>query len=164
MNRQKVLRSPLKRKDLQSRFLALGISLAPLVGGELYNKGYQIPYECPIHYFTGLPCPTCGMTRSIMAAMRGEWKASLGYHLFGPFFILILSGIIINIIIEFVAKRSTFLFHFLIIYSHRLTTIFLCTLIGYHLTRLVIMYQEGFLIDSILNSPLGKLFSLSYVI
>jgi hypothetical protein len=39
---------------------------------------------CVFHSITGHSCLTCGMTRSLHAIMRGDFAASIRYHLFGP--------------------------------------------------------------------------------
>ncbi len=46
----------------------LGIGNAPHLGICLWKA------------ITGLPCPTCGLTRSLASAFRGEWSASLWFH------------------------------------------------------------------------------------
>ena len=40
-------------------------------------------WPCPLRLLTGLPCPFCGITRSLASAMRGDWTASLAYHPLG---------------------------------------------------------------------------------
>ena len=35
---------------------------------------------CPLHRLTGLPCLTCGLTRSVCLFARGDWGASLRMH------------------------------------------------------------------------------------
>jgi len=35
---------------------------------------------CPWKTIFGSPCPTCGITRSLAAAMRGDWRISLSLH------------------------------------------------------------------------------------
>jgi hypothetical protein len=42
-----------------------------------------IPDTCSFKNLTGLPCPGCGLTRSIVAAMHGDFRASLMYHRLG---------------------------------------------------------------------------------
>jgi Protein of unknown function (DUF2752) len=39
-------------------------------------------WSCPIRNFTGCPCPTCGMTRAVMAIGHGQWSAAWHYHAF----------------------------------------------------------------------------------
>jgi hypothetical protein len=57
----------------------------------LKNENNSLEYEqsfCTIKLFTGLPCPTCGMTKSIVYFYDGNFKKSLDYHLFGPFLVI----------------------------------------------------------------------------
>lgn len=39
---------------------------------------------CPFRHLTGLPCPLCGMTRSVLCFFQGDWHASLLWHPLGP--------------------------------------------------------------------------------
>lgn len=38
---------------------------------------------CPSRALTDIPCPGCGLSRSISCAVRGMWSESFGYHPFG---------------------------------------------------------------------------------
>jgi hypothetical protein len=38
------------------------------------------PLACPFRTLTGLPCPLCGMTRAVVAAMHGHVVASLRFN------------------------------------------------------------------------------------
>jgi hypothetical protein len=49
----------------------------PAVGGE----GSTL---CALRRTTGLPCLTCGMTRSFCALGRGDLREAFGYHPLGP--------------------------------------------------------------------------------
>lgn len=42
---------------------------------------YQITdVGCPIRRFFGIPCPTCGMTRSLLSLLKFDIKGSLEYN------------------------------------------------------------------------------------
>lgn len=38
---------------------------------------------CPSRWLNGLPCPGCGLSRSVSCAIRGMWLESWSYHPFG---------------------------------------------------------------------------------
>ncbi|MEO1131882.1 MAG: DUF2752 domain-containing protein [Cyanobacteria bacterium J06639_1] len=42
------------------------------------------PFACPILALTGVPCPSCGMTRSVVSLVRGQVGEAIAYHAFGP--------------------------------------------------------------------------------
>jgi len=43
----------------------------------------SIPNTCTFKNLTGLPCPGCGLARSIVAAMHGNFTDSFGFHRLG---------------------------------------------------------------------------------
>ena len=42
----------------------------------VYWLGRPILFECGIRARYGVPCPTCGMTRSVVLALHGNWTAA----------------------------------------------------------------------------------------
>src|SRR5689334_7885096 len=42
------------------------------------------PVLCPLRLTLGIPCPSCGLTRSFCAVSHGAFAAAFGYHLLGP--------------------------------------------------------------------------------
>ena len=51
--------------------------------GKVTLLGYTIPSLCMFHNFTGLDCPGCGITRSFIYALHGQWHNSYLMHLWG---------------------------------------------------------------------------------
>lgn len=58
-----------------SVFLAAG-----LIAGAWLFSGLPTPL-CPLHAITGIPCPTCGMTRGLRCLLHGNCAAAF---LFNP--------------------------------------------------------------------------------
>ncbi|MEB3259915.1 MAG: DUF2752 domain-containing protein [Cyanobacteriota bacterium] len=40
--------------------------------------------SCPLRALTGVPCPTCFLTRATSAALIGQWPTAVRLHAFGP--------------------------------------------------------------------------------
>jgi hypothetical protein len=66
---------------------ALGIAMVG--GGLVYilisGGGFNI-LPCPLKESTGLPCPGCGMSRSCIAFLKGDFLEVLRQNPFGPVF------------------------------------------------------------------------------
>jgi hypothetical protein len=68
----------------RQRRLGLG-SLAVLLVLALRARGVPLLLPgCPWRAFTGVPCPTCFLTRSALATLKGDLGEALELHLFGP--------------------------------------------------------------------------------
>ncbi len=61
---------------------AARLSSGALVAGGLLWAASPLhpPLLCPLRTLTGVPCPLCGMTRAVSAAMRGDLWASLRFQ------------------------------------------------------------------------------------
>ena len=96
----------------------------------LYLKNYySLPgISCPIRQLTGIPCPTCFLTRSTCLALQGDLEDSFKMHIFGPFIALFL------IIWSIKSIKTKKLFPFLI--NEKLFLISLLSLISYWIFRL----------------------------
>ncbi len=41
-------------------------------------------FSCPLRALTGIPCPTCFLTRATCASLRGDFGDAIQLHAFGP--------------------------------------------------------------------------------
>ena len=74
-----------------NRFLArlqhAGFLLPAGFTGFLWLKSHHpaLPgWPCPLRALTGIPCPTCFLTRATGLALQGDLVASVQVHAFGP--------------------------------------------------------------------------------
>jgi hypothetical protein len=61
--------------------------LPSVLTGTLWLKGLhpELPgWACPLRALTGVPCPTCFLTRATAAALSGDLQESIHWHAFGP--------------------------------------------------------------------------------
>ena len=91
---------------------------------------------CPLRALTGVPWPTCFLTRATSAALTGDLGSSLRWHLFGP---VVAGGLILW---SAVALRQRRLFP-LQPRSKALIGIGIA-LVAYWIVRLVLSYGFGF--------------------
>jgi hypothetical protein len=69
-------------------------AIAALLGAAaMTDPTHPLPFEvCLFHTLTGLPCPTCGMTRAVCHAVHGHWAQSVAWHPAGLFLAAGLAG------------------------------------------------------------------------
>ncbi|SBO44901.1 DUF2752 domain-containing protein [Cyanobium sp. NIES-981] len=57
------------------------------ITGYLWLKGAHpgLPgFACPLRAITGIPCPTCFLTRATAASLQAQWGEALSQHALGP--------------------------------------------------------------------------------
>ncbi len=64
--------------------ILLGALLLTPSNGQLRLGPITLPGLCMLRETTGIPCPGCGLTRSLVAAVRGDWSSSFAFHRLGP--------------------------------------------------------------------------------
>jgi hypothetical protein len=75
--------------------------LGVLSGGETGDG----PVLCPFRLATGLPCPFCGLTRSMLAAGGGDWETSLQLSPLGPVVLVLAAPILVWIAVATARRR-----------------------------------------------------------
>jgi hypothetical protein len=74
--------SPLTWNDRAAVMLASG-SLGAVSLGAVTGMTAEGPTLCPFRVITGLPCPFCGVTRSLFALGRGDLESSVQFSPLG---------------------------------------------------------------------------------
>ncbi|NJK62531.1 MAG: DUF2752 domain-containing protein [Synechococcaceae cyanobacterium SM2_3_1] len=87
----------------RSRGLGLGLGAAPLSIAVFTSHGGHFPLPpCLFLSLSGIPCPTCGMTRSVVASVQGHWGEAVRYHAFGPLLLGALGLLMLHLSLELV--------------------------------------------------------------
>lgn len=109
----------------------------------LNNSNEKLDKEqsfCPLKATTGFPCPSCGITKSIVYFYDGNIIKSLSFHLFGPLVVSFCLFIIILFSVELITKKVYFRKWF---FNRKLAYYLAAFLVVYHIIRLVLFVQEN---------------------
>src|SRR5690348_8340698 len=82
-------------------FLLLAAALAPMPATGATSVG-GVPSLCLFHHLTGLPCPGCGMTRSVVCCAHGAWGQAVAFHPLGP---LVFAGLVLAVAARLFPQR-----------------------------------------------------------
>ena len=90
---------------------------------------------CPFKLATGLPCPGCGLSHSIISISHGNFIEAVNQHLLGPIVYLFLIIILFKTLIELILKKDIVLLSKSVIYKSCYAFAFvLCV---YHAIRII---------------------------
>ena len=80
-------------RELRATWLAAAV----FVGGALLPPAWAAagPPLCPFRLLTGLPCPGCGLTRSLVSLLHGDLTAAVYFHPLGPIAACVLLALVI---------------------------------------------------------------------
>ncbi len=141
----------LERQWRQSALLLEGAGLIYLINAR--SGGPTL--LCPLRAWTGIPCPCCGMTRSLSALVVGDWRRSWDWHAFGMPLALVALLCGLGWSLELLTRRRSPLLDRLTRSLLRLWSLGLLALLVYHGIRLGYWWQQGWLSAWIAASPLG---------
>ena len=69
--------------------------LAPPPSGDGRSL-FGLPSLCPFRNLVGLPCPGCGITRSVVCAAHGHWREAVAFHPAGPLILALLVALTLD--------------------------------------------------------------------
>jgi hypothetical protein len=76
-----MVRRHLHPRELNHEAIWLGVSLVSLCGVWMWLGPLHLPAPpCAFHHWTGLPCPTCGVTRCVREILHWDWLAAAGIN------------------------------------------------------------------------------------
>lgn len=79
--------------------LAAAVLVPPAGGNGAHILG--LPNLCLFHFLTGLPCPTCGMTRAVICCAHGDLAGAWRFHPLSPLVFLLLIALSVQAIFPF---------------------------------------------------------------
>ncbi|WP_330202706.1 DUF2752 domain-containing protein [Cyanobacterium sp. Dongsha4] len=148
----------LSNSDIKIRFFQFLLLTSPLVASYFFSYStYKSPFSCPILAFTGIPCPSCGLTRSFLSLTRGNVWESFSYHLFGPVIYSSLIVFSLHLLLEIFYKKKIRNKYSTVINDIKIKYLILVSFIIYYVFRLLYLQINGDLINNFQHSPLGEI-------
>jgi hypothetical protein len=119
--------------------------------------GGKLGWPCPLKSWTGVPCPTWGMTRSFTAMAQGKLAESAGFHGLGPILFILLGLATLHLGWECLTRRPLNWFYRPWLRRRSVWIGGLGIYVSYHATRLQTLAASGDLTINFTQSPLGQL-------
>jgi len=141
------LREPVLARILKSRATCVAITSAAILQLSLGALGLPA-WRSLLHSTFGIPDFGCGLTRAILALLRGDWQTSLMFHAFAPLFVVALTLVALAAILPDKLRAETVAWVETIERRTGLTAILLSGLVLYWLARLLIMGEAFILLVS----------------
>jgi hypothetical protein len=85
--------------------LLAGTLLLPLLAFDWVTASGSLVL-CPLRAVTGIPCPSCGLTRALAHLERGHWADAVRFHPFSPLVFLLVLALVVMLVFELVTHRA----------------------------------------------------------
>lgn len=137
------LREPILTSFLKNRPICLAITAVTILQLSLVFFGLPA-WQSPTHALFGVPDLGCGLSRAIVALLRGDWQTSLTFHAFAPLFIIALTLIAFAAVLPSVIRDKVAAWIEAAERRTGLTALLLIGLVVYWLARVLIMREAFF--------------------
>lgn len=131
-------RRPILAPLLKNRITCAAVTGATILQLSLVMAGLP-GWRSPFHSIFGLPDPGCGLSRAIVALLRGDWATSVTFHAFAPLFVIALTLIALSAVLPRWPRDKVAAWVAGLEHRTGLTAILLVGLVVYWLARLLIM-------------------------
>jgi hypothetical protein len=119
--------------------LLAGSLLLPLLAFDWVTSSNSLVL-CPLRAVTGIPCPSCGLTRALAHLERGHWTEALKFHPFSPLLLILALALIILLFLE-LATHKAIIFNPL--KSRRNIYFLFAVVVVFQISRTVIFFANG---------------------
>ena len=133
--------TPILAPLMESRATTIVISAAVAIQcglTALHVEGWQ----CPLLSTLGVPCPGCGLSRSVTAFARGDWQYSFTMHAFAPLFFIAALLVAAAALLPDRQKRSLIKTVEALERRTAITAILLIAFVIYWLVRLLLFHES----------------------
>jgi hypothetical protein len=95
---------------------------------------------CPLRAVTGIPCPSCGLTRALAHLERGHLGLALQFHPFSPLLLVLTLALFILLLMELVTHKSIIRNP---LKSRRKVYLLFAVVIVFQIARTVVFFADG---------------------
>ena len=89
------------------RLLAIVLSFPAFLLIARFFPFQKLPSVCAFYNYTGYPCPTCGMTRSVISLMHFSFSRAVWFNPLGPVFLLLFAtSWVVAVYQEYTGKQT----------------------------------------------------------
>jgi hypothetical protein len=119
--------------------LLAGSLLLPLLAFDWVTSPRSLVL-CPFRAVTGIPCPSCGLTRALAHLERGHLAQALKFHPFSPLILVLALVLFILLLLELVTHERII---FNPLQNRRNIFILFAGVVIFQVVRTVIFFSEG---------------------
>jgi hypothetical protein len=119
--------------------LLIGSLLLPLLAFDWVTSP-QALVLCPLRAVTGIPCPSCGLTRALAHLERGHLAEALKFHPFSPLILFLALTLFILLLLELATHKGII---FNPLKNRRTIFILFAVVVVFQVARTVLFFLNG---------------------